>query len=151
MSSGDTSQIPELMPNTQLENDSTENASYRPYRASAGTASWLLGYGGPLLVVVAVLALMAVVYYFRWGFNNRIWGMHTHPSAVPVWLAFNDLGQLWSTPIGEQAQSVALSGYDGQFYFYMAENPAVIRYCQLGSPTVPLMPIPSVSNAFSIP
>ena len=138
MSSGDTSEIPELIPNTEPENDNIPSTDTRPNRASAGTASRLLGYGGPLLVVAAVLALMAAVYYFRWGFNNRIWGMHTHPSAVPVWLAFNDLGQVWSTPIGEQAQSVALTGYDGQFYFFMAQNPAVIRSCQRGASHCPI-------------
>jgi hypothetical protein len=98
----------------------------------------LLEYGGPLLVVAMVLVLLAVVYYVRWGFANHIWGMHTYPSPTPVWLAFNDLGQVWSAPISEQAQSVALTGYDGQFYFYMAQNPGVISACERGAYHCPI-------------
>ena len=138
MTSGDSSQIPEQIPNTELKNNHTPTPATQPERASASTASRLLEYGGPLLVVAVVLLVMATVYYFRWGFNNRIWGMHAHPSAVPVWLAFNDLGQVWSSPIGEQAQSVPLTGYDGQFYFYMAENPAVISACERGASHCPI-------------
>jgi hypothetical protein len=138
VTSGDSSQIPEQIHNTELENNHTPTPDTQPERASAGTATRLLEYGGPLLVVAVVLLVMATVYYFRWGFNNRIWGMHAHPSAVPVWLAFNDLGQVWSSPIGEQAQSVPLTGYDGQFYFYMAENPAVISACERGGSHCPI-------------
>ena len=138
MTSGDNSQMPEQIPNTELKNNHNPTPHTQPERASASTASRLLEYGGPLLVVAVVLLVMATVYYFRWGFNNRVWGIHTHPSAAPVWLAFNDLGQIWSSPIGEQAQSVALTGYDGQFYFYMAENPAVISACERGASHCPI-------------
>ena len=139
MTSGDNSQMPEQYPNTELKNNHNPTPHTQPERASASTASRLLEYGGPLLVVAVVLLVMATVYYFRWGFNNRVWGIHTHPSAAPVWLAFNDLGQTGpSSPIGEQAQSVALTGYDGQFYFYMAENPAVISACERGASHCPI-------------
>lgn len=98
-------------------------------RTPHGTFTRLLGQTRPMLAVAAVLLIMAQVYYLRWGFDHRIWGNNTQPSAVPLWLAFNDLGRLWSTPISDQGQSVANIGYDGQFYFYMAENPDVILAC----------------------
>jgi hypothetical protein len=82
-----------------------------------------------VIVVAAVLVIMAGVYYFRWGFDHRRWGENTRPGPVPVWIAFNDLGEKWSAPIGEQGLSVAISGYDGQFFFYMAQNPGVIINC----------------------
>jgi hypothetical protein len=91
-----------------------------------------------VLAVGVLLLIMAQVYYLRWGFDHRIWGTNQEPSAVPVWLAFNDLGRLWSTPISEQGQSVASIGYDGQFYFYMAQNPDVILACTHGAYHCPI-------------
>jgi hypothetical protein len=138
VSPGDSSQIPELLPNTKLDNVNASGPVTPAGQPDGFTWRRLLDYSGPMLVVAVVLVLMATVYYFRWGFNHRSWGTDGHPSAVPVWLAFNDLGQVWSAPIGEQGQSVPLTGYDGQFYFYMAENPAVISACERGALHCPI-------------
>ena len=100
--------------------------------------AYLLQIAGPALVVAALLVILASVYYFRWGFNDRVWGNQTRPSAVPVWLAFNDIGSNWSSKIGEKSVSVSISGYDGQFYFYMAENPSIITACSRGWTDCPL-------------
>ena len=133
MAFGDVSPIPVNKPESGQENESVGaksavSASVRPWiwREKLGV---LREYSGPVIVVAAVLVIMAGVYYFRWGFDHRRWGNTSRPEAVPVWLAFNDLGRMWSTPIGEQGQSVAISGYDGQFFFYIAQNPGVITNC----------------------
>jgi hypothetical protein len=91
-----------------------------------------------LIVVAAVLVIMAGVYYFRWDFNQRLWANNSRPGPVPIWLAFNDLGNTWASPIGEQGQSIAISGYDGQFFFYIAQNPGVITNCSHGAAHCPI-------------
>src|SRR5438270_6220382 len=63
----------------------------------------------PALVVGCALVALAVVYYVRFNFGDRAWGGHA-PSAVPVWLAFNDLGLNWASRIGDAAQAVPLTG-----------------------------------------
>lgn len=86
----------------------------------------------PLAAVAAVLILSAWVYYVRFDFGHRPWGWGSDGpqiSAVPAWLAFNDLGVRWAMRAGDQADAVALSGYDGQFYYYMAQDPGVILTC----------------------
>jgi hypothetical protein len=113
----------------EIEPDEGGQASSPPtLLAGAGLRS-LLRQAAPALVVACVLVCMAGVYYFRWGFEHRIWGDHTGPSAVPIWLVFNDVGRKWSTLIGDQASAVAPLGYDGQFYFFIAQNPAIITAC----------------------
>src|SRR5262249_48852440 len=80
----------------------------------------------PVLVVALALTLTAWVYYVRWGFEHRPWGRGQSASAVPVWLAFNDLGHFWASSVGDEADAVPVTGYDGQFYYYLAQNPCVI-------------------------
>jgi hypothetical protein len=92
----------------------------------------LLAKFGPVLAVACVLVGMSGVYYFRWNFDHMVWGDQTRPGAVPIWLAFNDVGRLWSSKIGDQASAVAPQGYDGQFFFYMAQNPGIIAKCSRG-------------------
>jgi hypothetical protein len=87
---------------------------------------------GPVLAVAGVLVCMTTVYYFRWNFDSRTWGDQTRPGPVPIWLAFNDVGLKWSSMIGDQGSAIAPLGYDGQFFFYMAQNPAVITRCSSG-------------------
>jgi hypothetical protein len=83
----------------------------------------------PLAVVVLALILAAGVYYVRWGFAHQAWGAGHQAGPVPVWLAFNDLGQIWASRVGDEADAVPVTGYDGQFYYYMAQNPGVILDC----------------------
>jgi hypothetical protein len=83
----------------------------------------------PAAVVGCLLIVLAAVYYVRFDFGARDWGGHVAPSAVPVWLAFNDLGYKWATIAKDSGEAVPLSGYDGQFYFYMARDPGIILQC----------------------
>jgi hypothetical protein len=83
----------------------------------------------PLVVVVLALILAAGVYYVRWGLDHRAWGVGHQAGAVPVWLAFNDLGRVWAARVGDEADALPVTGYDGQFYYYMAQNPGVILDC----------------------
>jgi hypothetical protein len=103
----------------------------RRLQAGAGPRI-LLAKIGPVLAVACVLVCMSGVYYFRWNFNHMTWGDQTRPGAVPIWLAFNDVGRIWSSKIGDQASAVAPQGYDGQFFFYMAQNPGIIAKCSTG-------------------
>jgi hypothetical protein len=82
----------------------------------------------PVLVVALGLVLLAGVYYVRFGFTQRPWGGHG-PSAVPVWLAFNDIGHVFAARVGDAAEAVPVLGYDGQFYYFMARHPSVILTC----------------------
>src|SRR5258706_10653530 len=59
----------------------------------------------PLLVVAIVLILAAGTYYVRWGFTHAQW--HGRPQAVPVWLAFNDIGMQFAAKIGDSQEAVA--------------------------------------------
>ena len=81
----------------------------------------------PALVVAAVLILGATVYYVRWGFGDAQW--HGRRQAVPVWIAFNDIGRIMSSRIGDAADAVPVSGYDGQFYYYLARDPSIMVVC----------------------
>jgi hypothetical protein len=85
-----------------------------------------------VVAVACVLVCMIGVYYFRWNFNNMTRVGQTKPGAVPIWLAFNDVGLKWSSRIGDQSSAIAPLGYDGQFFFYMAQNPAIITKCSNG-------------------
>ncbi|MGO8948764.1 MAG: hypothetical protein ACLQUY_14150 [Ktedonobacterales bacterium] len=115
-----------------------DGSSATPPTASGGAFLRLLRQIGPLLAVAVVLVCMAGIYYFRWDFEDKVWDNQKQPSAVPIFLAFNDVGRKWSTLIGDQGQSVAPLGYDGQFYFFMAQNPAIITACADGSVHCPL-------------
>jgi hypothetical protein len=86
----------------------------------------------PVAVVALVLVATAWIYYVRFDFAHQPWGVGHHAAAVPVWLAFNDLGSTWAARIGDQADAVAVSGYDGQYYFYLAQDPAVMSACAHG-------------------
>jgi hypothetical protein len=118
----------------------------RPAWAANGMAAWLtrradalrarVGWGGgapralaPALVVAVALVVMSWAYYVRWGLDQRVWGDDPRPRAVPVWLAYNDLGRFFAVHAGLQAEAIAPIGYDGQFYYYMARDPAVIGAC----------------------
>ncbi|HEX6817092.1 MAG TPA: hypothetical protein VF120_01860 [Ktedonobacterales bacterium] len=81
----------------------------------------------PALVVAVVLILGAAVYYVRWGFNDAEW--HGRRQAVPVWIAFNDIGRIMSRRVGDSADAVPVSGYDGQFYYYLARDPGIMVVC----------------------
>lgn len=85
----------------------------------------------PLAAVALVLILSAWVYYVRWDFAHRPWGANLaqYDMPVPVWLAFNDLGVVHAVRAGDQAEAVAMTGYDGQFYYYIAQNPGVLLTC----------------------
>jgi hypothetical protein len=91
----------------------------------------------PLVVVGLALVLLATAYYVRFGFTRQLWGSHG-PSAVPVWLAFNDIGRHWALRAGYQAEAIPQSGYDGQFYYYLARDPGVIFACVQPSPQCPI-------------
>ncbi len=80
------------------------------------------------VVVGMLLIVLAAVYYVRFDFGDRRWGGHG-ASAVPIWLAFNDLGYYWATLNGDGAEAIPYSGYDGQFYYYMARDPGIIVRC----------------------
>jgi hypothetical protein len=86
----------------------------------------------PVAVVALVLIFSAWVYYVRVDFAHRPWGIGHHAAAVPVWLAFNDLGSTWAVRVGDQADGVAISGYDGQYYFYLAQDPGIMSACAHG-------------------
>lgn len=81
----------------------------------------------PTLAVAIMLLLGAGVYYVRWGFSDAQW--HGRQQAVPVWLAFNDIGRIMSRKIGDTADAVPASGYDGQFYYYIARDPGIMEVC----------------------
>jgi hypothetical protein len=89
-------------------------------------------------VVALALILTAWVYYARWGFDHRPWGDGSRTSPVPIWLAFNDLGQVWAARVGDQADAVAITGYDGQFYYYLARDPGVMFACAHGPKGCPI-------------
>ena len=92
--------------------------------------AWL-GVAAPVGVVALVLILSAWIYYVRFDFAHRPWGadLAQHAGPVPIWLAFNDLGVAHARRTGDQADAVAVSGYDGQFYYYLAQNPGVMLTC----------------------
>jgi hypothetical protein len=91
-----------------------------------------------IAVVALVLAATAWIYYARFGFDRRPWGASPHASAVPIWVAFNDLGSTWAVRVGDQADAMAVSGYDGQFYFYLAQDPRVMVTCAHGRAHCPI-------------
>ena len=100
-------------------------------RRSTGVREWLRAAVrsiAPALVVALGLMALATVYYVRFGFTQRPWGGHG-PSAVPVWLAFNDIGQVFAARVGDAVDAVPLSGYDGQFYYFIARDPGAIFTC----------------------
>lgn len=92
----------------------------------------------PAGVVALALLLTAWVYYARWGFDSRFWGVQAQASAVPPMLAFNDLGSFWAARVGDQGDAVAISGYDGQYYYYMAKDPGVMFACARNPATCPI-------------
>jgi hypothetical protein len=82
----------------------------------------------PVLAVAWVLMLAAGVYYVRWGFaRGASW--QGRPARVPIFLAFNDIGRFFSVHGGDPSLAVAVYGYDGQFFYYMARDPGVILKC----------------------
>ncbi|HKS70194.1 MAG TPA: hypothetical protein VJQ45_07225 [Ktedonobacterales bacterium] len=85
----------------------------------------------PLAAVALVLVLTAWVYYVRFDFAHRPWGtgLGRRDAPVPIWLAFNDLGTAHAVRAGDQADAVAVTGYDGQYYYYLAQNPGVLLDC----------------------
>lgn len=110
-------------------------ASHAPSGAEARPAfAWarlraLAASVAPAAVVGCLLIVLAAVYYVRFDFGDRYWGGHAAPSAVPLTLAFNNLGYKWATIADDAGEAVPLSGYDGQFYYYMARHPSVILRC----------------------
>src|SRR5579859_237697 len=102
-----------------------EHSRRSPIRAITFTSALRLIL--PALVVAAVLILGATVYYVRWGFGDAQW--HGRRQAVPVWIAFNDIGRIMSSRIGDAADAVPVSGYDGQFYYYLARDPSIMVVC----------------------
>lgn len=90
----------------------------------------------PALAVAIVLIASAAVYYVRWGFNNAQW--HGRPQPVPVWLAFNDIGMIMSSRVGDLAEAVPVSGYDGQFYYYLARDPSIMKVCAHSEASCPI-------------
>lgn len=97
--------------------------------SSVRTLPWIgaLRLVQPALVVAVALLAGAAVYYVRWGFNDIQW--HGRRQAVPIWLAFNDIGTIMSSRIGDTAEAVPFSGYDGQFYYYIARDPGIMAVC----------------------
>src|SRR5262249_50266796 len=83
----------------------------------------------PVLVIALALILAAWVYYVRWDFEHRPWGAGQSGTSMSVWLAFNDLGHFWASRVGDEADALPVTGYDGQFYYYLAQNPGVILDC----------------------
>jgi hypothetical protein len=105
-------------------------------RGLRGRAWWRRARTGPVLpaaCVLLVLVLSAWIYYVRFDFAHRPWGVGQHGTPVPIWLAFNDLGFTRAERVGDQADAVAVSGYDGQFYYFLAQNPDVMFACVHGS------------------
>lgn len=88
----------------------------------------------PIAAVALVLILTAWIYYVRFDFAHRPWGagLARRDEPVPVWLAFNDLGAAHAVRAGAQEDAVALMGYDGQYYYYLAQNPGVLLACAQG-------------------
>lgn len=97
--------------------------------ANARSARWnrVLQAFLPALVVAVVLLAGSAAYYVRWGFNTARW--HGAAHGVPLFLAFNDIGRVFASKIGDQAEAVAHIGYDGQFFYYMARDPRIITVC----------------------
>jgi hypothetical protein len=83
----------------------------------------------PVATVAVVLVLSAWVYYVRFDFAHRPWGVGPQTSPVPAWLAFNELGSSFAARGGDPADAVANTGYDGQFYYYLAKDPGVMVIC----------------------
>ena len=85
----------------------------------------------PVAAVALVLVFTAWVYYARFDFAHRPWGagLGRRDASVPIWLAFNDLGVAHAVRVGDQADAVAVTGYDGQYYYYLAQNPGVLHTC----------------------
>ena len=92
----------------------------------------------PVCVVAAMLVLMARAYYVRWGFAFMKWGADQMKVGVPAWIAFNDLGSRYSVLIGDGADAVPMTGYDGQAYYYLAQHPKLIISCAKSRVTCPL-------------
>lgn len=83
----------------------------------------------PVGVVALMLVLMARAYYVRWGFTYMKWGADLTKIGVPEWIAFNDLGSRWAVLVGDGADAVPITGYDGQAYYYIAQHPKLIFSC----------------------
>lgn len=106
-----------------------------------GRRAWAaIGVAAPVAAVALVLILSAWVYYVRFDFAYRPWGagLAQHAAPVPIWLAFNDLGLVHAVRTGDQADAVAISGYDGQYYYYLAQNPGVMLTCPRGPHGCPI-------------
>lgn len=110
-------------------------------RHHVSRSAWAaIGIVVPLAVVALVLVLSAWVYYVRFDFAHRPWGagLAQHTAPVPIWLAFNDLGVVHAVRVGDQADAVAMTGYDGQYYYYLAQNPGVMLDCARGPQGCPI-------------
>lgn len=92
----------------------------------------------PLCVVALMLVLMARAYYVRWGFAYMKWGADQTKVGVPKLLAFNDLGSRWAVLIGDGAEAVPITGYDGQAYYYLAQHPKLVLSCAKSRVNCPL-------------
>lgn len=110
-----------------------DRIAFARFREATWVRSAILAGG-----VALVLVLTAWVYYVRWGFDHRPWGDRQQASPAPIWLAFNDLGHLFAVRAGDQADAVAIIGYDGQFYYYMAKDPGVLLTCASGPEHCPI-------------
>ena len=102
-----------------------DTAARRPRLTAPGVA--MLRAALPVLAVALVLLAGAGVYYVRWGFNDAWW--HGRHQAIPPLLAFNDIGRIMSSRVGDASEAVAVSGYDGQFYYFLARDPSVMTRC----------------------
>ena len=92
----------------------------------------------PVCVVAVMLVLMARAYYIRWGFATMKWGADQMKVGVPKLIAFNDLGSIWAGRIGDGAEAIPMTGYDGQFYYYLAQHPKLIFSCAKSRVNCPL-------------
>jgi hypothetical protein len=90
----------------------------------------------PVVLVALVLAAAAGVYYVRFGFARADWQGRHQP--IPAWLAFNDIGRRFAGAAGDLPDAVAPIGYDGQFFFFMAQDPGVIVDCAHGRHHCPI-------------
>ncbi len=99
-----------------------------------------IGVAAPIAAVALVLVLSAWIYYVRFDFAQRPWGdgLAQRAAPVPIWLAFNDLGLAHAVRVGDQADAVAISGYDGQYYYFLAQNPGVMLTCAHGRQGCPI-------------
>lgn len=91
---------------------------------AAGRARHWIATLLPLAVVAVTLLLVARVQYYKHGYLDL--------------RGFATLGSTYSSRIGITSGWVGATGYDGQFYYYLALRPSLVVTCAHDTATCPL-------------